>query len=150
MKVFLDTNVWLSATVFAGLCEDIVVQCADRAWLVSSHLVRKEAHEVLRRKFAQQLQAGDLFDAIWNGVALIDDQTEPANDNDARLIRAAVAAKVNVFVTGDKRVLSWMQKPPKGVQLGNLRIASPRDAWTLLFGGQCMQVDPAGIGNPTA
>ena len=135
MKVFLDTNVWLSATVFAGLCEDIVVQCADQGWLVSSNLVRTEAHEVLRRKFAQLPQACDLFDAVWSGVVLIDDEPEPADDNDERLVRAAVEAKVDVFVTGDKRVLSWSKKSPKALKLGSLKIASPREAWILLFGG---------------
>ena len=134
MKVFLDTNVWLSATVFAGLCEDVVLQCAERGWLVSSPLIRAEAHEVLRRKFALQPKACDLFDAVWNGAALIEDQNEPEDDNDERLIRAAVKARVDVFVTGDKRVLSWALKPPNRLSLGDLVIATPREAWTLLFG----------------
>ena len=136
MKVFLDTKVWLSATVFAGLCEDIVVQCAGRGWLVSSDLVRTEAHEVLCRKFAQMPQACDLFDSVWSGVALIDDHAEPADDNDERLVRAALGAQVDVFVTGDKRVLSWSKKPPKALKLASLKIASLREAWILLFGGR--------------
>ncbi len=137
MKVFLDTNVWLSATVFAGLCEDIVVQCADRGWLASSHLVRIEAHEVLGRKFPNQTQAVKLFDAVWQSAILIDDVAEPANDNDERLMRAVLLAKCDYFVTGDKRVLSWMQKPPKSdrlLALEQLRIVSPRNAWGELFG----------------
>jgi predicted nucleic acid-binding protein len=28
MKVFLDTNVWLSAIIFPGLCESLVMACA--------------------------------------------------------------------------------------------------------------------------
>lgn len=51
MKVFLDTNVWLSAVVFAGLCEALLAQCADNDWLVTTPLVREEAREVLERKF---------------------------------------------------------------------------------------------------
>ena len=134
MKVFLDTNVWLSATVFAGLCEDIVVQCADRGWLASSYLVRIEAHEVLGRKFPNQTEAVKLFDSVWQSAILIDDVAEPADDNDERLIRAVLQAKTDYFVTGDKRVLSWMQKPPKSLALAQLRIVSPRDAWGELFG----------------
>jgi predicted nucleic acid-binding protein len=126
MKVFLDTNVWLSATVFAGLCEDIVVQCADRGWLVSSHLVRVEAHEVIGRKFPYQTEAVKLFDAVWQSAIL----------NDERLIRSVLRAKTDYFVTGDKRVLSWMQKPPKRLALEQLRIVSPRDAWGELFGAK--------------
>ena len=134
MKVFLDTNVWLSATVFAGLCEDIVVQCADHGWLVSSQLVRAEAHDVLKRKFPRRTDAIKLFDAVWLSAKLIDDVAAPTSDNDARLIRAAVLSRCDYFVTGDKRVLSWMQKSPKSIALQQLCIPSPRDAWSKLFG----------------
>ena len=134
MKVFLDTNVWLSATVFAGLCEDILVQCADRGWLISSQLVRAEAHDVLKRKFPRQTDTIKLFDAVWLSAKLIDDVATPKNDNDERLLRAAILSRCDYFVTGDKRVLSWMQKPPKSIALQQLCIASPRDAWAELFG----------------
>jgi len=126
MKVFLDTNVWLSATIFAGLCEALVTECADRDWLVTSRLVRDEAHEVLVRKFPLQSHAPALFDSSWSEVPLVADVAEPANDNDARLVAAAVAAKADLFVTGDKRVLDWKQS-------GTLRIVSPREAWIILF-----------------
>jgi predicted nucleic acid-binding protein len=134
MKVFLDTNVWLSATVFAGLCEDIVVQCAERGWLVSSLLVQEEAHEVLRRKFASQPQACDLFDAAWRSATLVADVAGPVGDNDLRLVNAVAQADIAFFVTGDKRVLGWAQSAPAGCSLGKLRIVSPREAWVALFG----------------
>jgi len=130
MKVFLDTNVWLSATVFSGLCEELLLQCSERGWLYSSPLVQAEAHEVLQRKFAQNRQACDLFDAVWQAAQLLDDVTEPANDNDARLVSAASAADMALFVTGDKRVLGWQTAAsPTGV----MRIVSPRQAWPVLF-----------------
>jgi putative PIN family toxin of toxin-antitoxin system len=126
MKVFLDTNVWLSATIFSGLCEALVTACADRDWLVTCPLVRVEAHEVLARKFPHLPQAPGLFDAAWNEVPPAEDVAEPADDNDARLVAAAVAAGADLFVTGDKRVLEWKQS-------GKLRIVTPREAWIMLF-----------------
>ncbi len=126
MKVFLDTHVWLSATVFAGLCEAILTESAQRAWLVTTRLVQQEAHEVLGRKFAHLPQAQVLFDAIWAEAACVPDVDEPADDNDARLVQAALNAGVAVFVTGDRRVLGWGAR--KGMQ-----ILSPRDAWMQLF-----------------
>ena len=126
MKVFLDTNVWLSATVFSGLCEAIVMECHQRDWLITTPLIRQEAHEVLDRKFAQVLQARTLFDAIWSEAACVADVAKPADDNDTRLVSAALAAGAGVFVTGDRRVLGW------GTQ-GAMQVLSPRDAWTLLF-----------------
>lgn len=131
MKVFLDTNVWLSATVFSGLCDEILQQCAVRGWLYSSKLVRREAHAVLQRKFAQLPQSCGLFDAVWQAALLIEDVEQPTDDNDARLVAAARAAGMEVFVTGDKRVLRW--NPPQG-RPHAMRIESPRQAWQTLFG----------------
>ena len=84
MKVFLDTNVWMSATVFSGLCEALVLQCAEHHRLLSSALVQQEAHDVLRRKFPQVPHACALFDAAWQAAELIADHAAPPEDNDRR------------------------------------------------------------------
>lgn len=132
MKVFLDTNVWLSATIFSGLCEELVLQCTEKGWLISSALVQTEAHEVLSRKFPQAPQAAALFDTVWQAAVLIPDLAEPVDDNDRRLIAAAAAAAADLFVTGDKRVLGWRAvKRAHGV----MQIVSPRTAWAVLFAG---------------
>lgn len=132
MKVFLDTNVWLSATIFSGLCEALVTECASRDWLLTSPLVRIEAHEVLLRKFPHLPQAPELFDASWREAPLTPDIPDPAEDSDARLVAAATAAGADLFVTGDKRVLGWRQS-------GKTRIVTPRDAWIILFAPQSRQ-----------
>ena len=126
MKVFLDTNVWLSVTVFAGLCEAILTECHQRDWLLTTQLVQVEAHEVLERKFPQLPKSRALFDDIWAVAKCVPDVDEPADDNDVRLVRAASLAGAGVFVTGDKRVLTWGRE-------SDTQILSPRDAWVLLF-----------------
>ena len=128
MKVFLDTNVWLSATVFAGLCEAILIECHQRDWLLTTKLVQSEAHEVLKRKFPHLPQSLALFDAIWSEATCGLDLDEPADDNNVRLVKAASLAGAEVFVTGDKRVLTWGRE-------GNMQILSPREAWMQLFAG---------------
>lgn len=60
------------------------------------------------------------------------DASEPANDNDRRLVTAAAAAGADLFVTGDKRVLGWKALQRAG---GMMQIVSPREAWGILFGG---------------
>jgi predicted nucleic acid-binding protein len=102
------------------------MECHQRDWLLTTPLVRQEAHEVLDRKFAQVLQARTLFDAIWSEAACVADVAKPADDNDTRLVSAALAAGADVFVTGDRRVLGWVAQ-------GAMQVLSPRDAWTLLF-----------------
>lgn len=129
MKVFLDTNVWMSATVFSGLCEALVLQCAEHHRLLSSALVQREAHDVLRRKFPQVPHACALFDAAWQAAELIADHAAPPEDNDRRLVNAAAAAGAELFVTGDKRVMGW--QTAESAQ-GAMRIVSPRDAWGIL------------------
>jgi predicted nucleic acid-binding protein len=129
VKVFLDTNIWMSATIFSGLCEELVLQCAERGELVTSALVQFEAHEVFKRKFPQVPQACALFDASWRVAQLIADVAEPADDNDRRLVTAASIAGADLFVTGDKRVLGWKQVQSS---TSTLRIVSPREAWEIL------------------
>ena len=126
MKVFLDTNVWLSATVFAGLCEAILIECHQRDWLLTTKLVQSESHEVLGRKFPHLPQSLALFDAIWSEAICVQDLDEPADDNDVRLVKVSSLAGAEVFVTGDKRVLTWGRE-------GNMQILSPREAWMQLF-----------------
>ena len=129
MKVFLDTNVWLSATIFSGLCEELLLQCAERGGLYSSLLIQVEAHDVFKLKFPKTLNACDLFDASFQAAQLILDSDEPRDDNDLRLVTAAIAAGMDLFVTGDKRVLGWAADVSVA---GNLKIVSPREAWTVL------------------
>ena len=126
MKVFPDTNVWLSATVFAGLCEAILIECHQRHWLLTSTLVQTEAYDVLARKFPHYPRSRLLFDRIWTDTACVPDVSEPQRDNDARLVAAARAGGATVFISGDKRALGWGQQ-------GEMKILSPRDAWTYLF-----------------
>lgn len=112
--------------MFSGLCEAILVESAQRGWLVSTTLVREEAHLVLKRKFPNLPNAPSLFDAVWAQAEVIADESEPVNDNDKRLVRAASQAGVAVFVTGDRRVLGWGQ-------MQDMKILNSRDAWNLLY-----------------
>lgn len=128
MKVFLDTNVWLSAVVFPGLCAELLVQLlTDGHEVLTSDLVRAETHGVLQRKFARHATAIERFDALWACARTVPDVAEPADDADARLVAAAAAADAVLFVTGDQRVLGW---DPRGA----MRIVTPREAWQRVVG----------------
>lgn len=129
MKIFFDTNVLLSATTFPGLCDELLVQCMNCHTVLTSALVRAEGHAVLARKFPRMTEAPTVFDTAWNEATLIDDVASPADDNDARLVAAALAAGADLFVTGDRRVLDWGTA-------GTMRIVAPREAWVILFQSQ--------------
>lgn len=129
MRVFFDTNIWLSAIVFPGLCAELLVACdeAGHEWL-SSELIRQETHAVLRRKFVGHAGAAARFDLLWARATIVMDVTEPAEDADARLVAAAQAAQADLFITGDARVQAWQAR-------GAMRIVGPRGAWALLTAG---------------
>jgi len=127
VRVFLDTNVWLSAIVFSGLCSELLASLYESEHdLLTSPLIRAETHDVLERKFARHQRASENFDLLWGQAECIEDVSEPADDADARLVKAASNAGATLFVTGDQRVLGWEA-------LGEVRIVSPRDAWRRLF-----------------
>ncbi len=123
MKVFLDTNVWLSAIVFPGLCAELLLALHEGGHeVMSSELVRRETHEVLQRKFARHAQAVLRFDLLWARATGVPDVDEPADDADARLVAAAEQAGAELFVTGDQRVLGWDPR-------GGMRVVGSREAW---------------------
>lgn len=127
MRIFLDTNVWLSAIVFPGICAELLTAILESEHtLLTSQLVHTETCDVPRRKFAKHDQAIILFGQVWAEAICVAD-TDPENDDaDARLVEAAADASATLFITGDQRVLSW--SPHR-----QLQIVSPRDAWKLLF-----------------
>ncbi len=126
MRVFLDTNVWFSAMATPGLCEALAKQLFEANEVLGSELVWAELSDLLVRKLRFSSEEIALAQAMFDEVELISDAPAPADDNDARLIATAVAAGADLFVTGDKRVLGWKQSE-------TLRIATPREAWIILF-----------------
>ncbi len=99
---------------------------------MTSELIRMETLAVLRRKFVVHQQAVTIFELLWAEAAYIADIDSPREDADARLVAAATAAGVDLFVTGDQRVLGW--NPVDSAQSENsMLIMSPREAWARLF-----------------
>lgn len=126
MRLFLDTNVWVSALMAAGLCDELLTQCVRYEKVLTSDLVWRELEAVLRRKTRAPDAVLIGAHELWSSVPRIPDVAAPADDNDARLVAAAAAAGAAWFVTGDARVLGWQQR-------GATRIVTPRTAWIELF-----------------
>ena len=127
MKVFFDTNIWVSAFAAAGLCENLVSECLRERSVVSSPLVGEELFRALDKKL--KLDKPELKEAreLFGFASLIKDASSSKGNNDARQLIAAAGAGADLFISGDKAVLS------RG-SVGAMRIVSPRDAWLILFG----------------
>ena len=125
-RVFFDTNVWVSAIVFPGLCAELLLATHDAGheWLTST-TVQREVHGVIRRKFPLHPQALPRFDRLWERARCVADVDYPEDDADERLVLAALRAEADLFVTGDARLLEWERREA-------LLIVAPRQAWGLL------------------
>ena len=127
MKVFFDTNVWVSAFAAAGLCENLLSECLREHSVLSSPLVGEELFRVLDNKLRLDKSELKEVEELFGFASLIKDVSASRGNNDARLLIAAAAAGADFFVSGDKAVL-------KREAIGAMRIVSPRDAWLILFG----------------
>lgn len=143
MKVFLDTNVLASAAATRGLCADVLRMVLSSHQLSISEQVLKELKSVLKFKFGVSQDLIDDFiwllrqDTIFTQPAQVP-RVELQDKEDLFILAAAIAAKAEVLVTGDKELL----------RLGHieeLEILSPRQFWEKV---KVQQQRGAGRGKP--
>lgn len=126
MRVFLDTNVWVSAFAARGVCEELLLRLLEDGSVLTSPLVWEELTGVLTRKVLPSPAAWQRIRSLWCSAESVKDAPAEREDNDSRLIAAAAEAGADLFVTGDKEVLERSHS-------GNMRVVSPRDAWLILY-----------------
>lgn len=136
MKLFLDSNVWISALATRGVCADLVREALRRIGLdieiVSSAQVRTEVRRVLADKFGvPRSELAAACEPLRYADELAPGPWEPPpgfpDPDDAPLIAAALAAQADLFVTGDRELLAL------GAVEG-LAIVDPRTAYLRLRG----------------
>lgn len=136
MRLFLDSNVWISALATRGVCADLVREALRRAGLdveiLSSAQVRAEVSRVLAGKFG--VPRGELAAACeplcyTHEVDAGPWQPPPGfpDPDDVPILAAALAAQADLFVTGDRELLAL------GTVEG-LAIVDPRTAYLRLHG----------------
>jgi putative PIN family toxin of toxin-antitoxin system len=127
MRVFLDTNVIVSAVATRGLCADVFREVLVRHQLIISEMLIDEVKNVLRDKIGTPpdiiadiivlLREGSLLSEPFRAVDL------PIHDaEDKALVSAALNAGANLFVTGDGEILELSGS-------GTMEIVSPRMFW---------------------
>ena len=130
MKVFLDTNVLVSGFATRGLCADVIRLVLAEHELITADVVLNELKRALKHKI--QLP-GEQIQEIF---AFLESQTVqprpislpsiPVRDEDDQWVLAsALAAKAEVFVTGDKDLLDVAN------EVSDLTITDPRGFWNL-------------------
>lgn len=130
MKVFLDTNVLVSAVAARGLCADVLREVFQSHQLVVCDDLLHEIERTLDRKIGVPDELVAEFTHLLRQDAV---EAKPGpnfdmnirNQADARLISTALSAGADVFVTGDKELLDL-------AQVDDLEIISPRGFWEKL------------------
>lgn len=113
MKVFPDTNIWVSAFATHGLCETLVRQLLTLNQHGSVEIftcpeVLAETRRILIGKFdatEDNMKLVDVAMSVAHSVASHVVLQGIPDPDDAPIIAAALAAHADVFVTGDKALL---------------------------------------------
>lgn len=131
MRVFLDTNVLVSAFATRGLCADVLRTVLSEYELVTSEVILAELERVLSEKLClPRSHVNEIVELLKQQVVVSAPATTPSLDlrdeDDLLVIASAIAAQAELFVTGDSELLS--------LDTDNLsfQIVSPRQFWSLL------------------
>jgi putative PIN family toxin of toxin-antitoxin system len=130
VKVYLDTNVLVSALAARGLCADLMRLVLAEHEVLTGEVNLVELRRVLSTRFRAAAAQVDLVEE------LLRDQTVIAklaallplavrDPDDAWVLASAVAGQADLLVTGDADLLVLADQSP-------VAIVSPREGWLRL------------------
>jgi len=130
VRVFLDTNVLVSAFATRGLSADVFRHVLAEHTLVTGEVVLRELRRVLRLKLKLPSRVIDSIERLIREYEVVPKPPRPANvsvrdPDDKWILASALAANAHVLVTGDRDLLDLGQRAP-------LRILDPRGFWNLI------------------
>ena len=133
MRVFLDTNVLVSAFASRGLCAEVFELVLLDHDLILGRNVLREFEKALREKVKlSAVRSAEIVDFVSSEATQVIDKAEPAIVNvdaaDALVLGEAIASRADLFVTGDAALLRL-------AAVGALKIVSPRQFWEVLRAG---------------
>lgn len=132
IKVVLDTNVLVAAIIFGGNSREIIRLAAQKKIIIFiSPFIIEEVIGVLNKKFhfekKQLLQVQERLEKSTRLVVpLRKVHAIKLDEADNRILEAALEAKVDYLVSGDKKHLLVLRKFKK------ILIVSPKEFLTLL------------------
>jgi len=127
MRVFLDTNVLISAVASRGLCADVMREVLISHKLVICEPLINELQRNLKNKIKL---SGELIKEFVSLLKKDSIQVNPEkvitingiDENDRKILLCAIKGNAEIFVTGDEELLCLER-------VENLEIISPRGFW---------------------
>jgi putative PIN family toxin of toxin-antitoxin system len=132
VKVFLDTNVLVSAFTARGLCAELFRYLVAEHEILTGEVNLTELRRVLRDRFrAAPTQLMSVESQLRDHTIIPKPNARLAirvrDADDAWVLASAVAGHASMLVTGDQDLLVVAELAP-------LPILTPRDAWERLRG----------------
>lgn len=130
MKVFLDTNVLVSAVATRGLCADVMRAVLSSHQLVISIPLLNELRRILTEKIGLPEDViSDFFDLLRQDAICSTAQEildiDFSDPDDIPILSSALNGDADCFVTGDKALIELGK-------VSNMGILSPRMFWEKL------------------
>ena len=132
MKVFLDTNVLVSAFAARGLCADLFRYLLAEHQVLTGEVNLAELRRVLRDEFdATPAQIDGVTKQLRDQTVVPKPRARPRvrvrDASDEWVLASAIAGEADLLVSGDKDLLAVADRV-------SVRILTPRQAWELLRG----------------
>jgi len=130
MRVFLDTNVLVSAVATRGLCADVLREVLLSHTLIVSPPLYAELENTLRKKLRIPPKLISEFISILKRDAHLSTpaavpEVNIQDKDDVVILSSALNGDAGLFVTGDRELLELRR-------IGNMEIVSPRMFWERL------------------
>jgi len=133
VRIFLDTNVLVSAFASRGLCAEVLELVLLDHDLILGRNVLRELDKALREKVKLPVvRSAEIVDFVSAEATQVVDNAQPASVRvdaaDAIVLGEALASHADCFVTGDAALLRL-------AAIDALKIISPRRLWEVLRAG---------------
>jgi putative PIN family toxin of toxin-antitoxin system len=120
LRIFLDTNVLISAFISRGLCADLLRIIIAEHHLIVGDLVLSEMKIVLLEKFSMpEKQIQNIISFLESFEKCVYTGEKPSislrDKDDEKILAIALKSNVDVFVTGDKDILDARKEIPISV-----------------------------------
>lgn len=130
MRVFLDTNVLVSAFAARGLSADLFELLLVEHEMATGRHVLRELEKALRTKLKlPPPRCAEVVELVAGEATVVVEDAAPAqcdaDEADRLVLGEAVAAGADAFVTGDAKLAALGS-------IGALLILTPRQLWELL------------------
>ena len=130
MKVFLDTNVLVSAYTARGICADLLRYILAEHELLTGEVNLVELRHVLRDRFNASPELIATVEAELRDETIVPKPAKPSplsirDPDDRWVLASAVDGRADLLVTGDQDLLAVARQAP-------LAIVDPRGCWDRL------------------